>query len=115
MKLIACILRPSRLEAVKEALNKAGIHGLTVTDVQGSGRQRGHTEIYRGHEYQVDLVRKVKVEVAVADDKVSAVVDLFVQAGRSGAEGQIGDGKVFVTALDDVVRIRTGERGEDAL
>ena len=115
MKLIECIVRPSRLEAVKDSLTKEGISGLTVTDVQGAGRQRGHKEIYRGHEYNVDLVRKVKLEIAVPSEKVDFVVDLVTSAARSGDEGQIGDGKIFVLSLDDVVRIRTGERGESAI
>lgn len=115
MKLISCIIRPSRLEAVKDVLARNGVQGLTVTDVRGAGRQRGHTEIYRGHEYRVDLVPKVKLEVAVAEDQADAVVDLVSDAARSGREGQIGDGKVFITHLEEAVRIRTGERGEMVL
>ena len=115
MKLVVGILRPNRLEAVKDALARSGVYGVTVTDVQGAGRQRGHTEIYRGHEYRVDLVRKVKVEVAVDEDLVDRVVDVLIEAARTGLEGQIGDGKVFVMPLEDAVRIRTGERAEAAL
>jgi len=115
MKLVSCIIRPSRLEAVKDALSKSGIRGLTVTDVKGAGRQRGHTEVYRGHEYQVDLVPKVKLEVAVTEEQVDLVVDLVSQFARTGVEGQIGDGKVFVTPLEEAVRIRTGERGAAVL
>ena len=115
MKLITAILRPSRLEAAKERLARAGIQGLTVTDVRGAGRQRGHTEIYRGHEYEVDLVPKVRLDVAVAEPQVEEVLTVLVEAGRSGPEGRIGDGKIFVVALEEAVRIRTGERGEVAL
>lgn len=115
MKLVTGIIRPQRLEAVKDGLARAGVHGLTVTDVQGAGRQRGHTEIYRGHEYQVDLVAKVKVEVAVPDEQVDDVVEIILHSARSGSEGQIGDGKVFIVTVDEVVRIRTGERGDAAL
>ena len=115
MKLVSTILRPGRLEAVKDQLSAGGFGGLTVTDVMGAGRQRGHTEVYRGHEYQVDLIQKVKVEIAVSDDQVQQVVDLVVSAARSGGEGKIGDGKVFVMPLEETVRIRTGERGEPAI
>jgi len=115
MKMITAIIRPSRLEAVKEQLTRAGITGMTVTDVQGVGRQRGHKEVYRGHEYQVDLVRKVKLEVAVASEQVSRAVDAIVESARSGGEGEIGDGKIFIAPLDDVIRIRTQERAEAAI
>lgn len=115
MKLVSCIIRPGRLEAVKDELSKSGVHGLTVTDVHGAGRQRGHTEVYRGHEYQVDLVQKIKIEVAVPDEQVDDVLTVVSTAARTGSEGQIGDGKVFVTQLDEAVRIRTGERGESAI
>ena len=115
MKLVSAIVRPSRLEVVKEKLSEHGFHGLTVTDVQGAGRQRGHTEVYRGHEYKVDLIQKVKIEVAVPSESVNGVVEAIAEAARSGPEGKIGDGKVFVTNIDDAVRIRTGERGEAAL
>jgi nitrogen regulatory protein P-II 1 len=115
MKIVACIIRPQRLEAVKEALLRFGVSGLTVIDVHGVGRQRGHTEVYRGHEYQVDLVTKVRIEVAVPDDKVDDLVDLVAATARTGASGQIGDGKIFVQPLEEAVRIRTGERGDSAL
>ncbi len=115
MKLVSAIVRPNRLELVKEKLSEHGFHGLTVTDVQGAGRQRGHTEVYRGHEYKVDLVQKVKIEVAVPSESVNGVVEAIAEAARTGPEGKIGDGKVFVTNIDDVVRIRTGERGAAAI
>lgn len=115
MKWVVAIVRPNRLEVVKDLLGKQGFHGLTVTDVQGVGRQRGHTEVYRGHEYKVDLISKVKLEVAVADEQVESFVDLVVRAARTGEEGQIGDGKIFVLPLEDAVRIRTGESGNAAL
>ena len=115
MKLVAAIVRPNRLEVVKEKLSEHGFHGLTVTDVQGAGRQRGHTEVYRGHEYKVDLIQKVKIEVVVPSESVNGVVEAIAAAARSGPEGKIGDGKVFVTNIEDVVRIRTGERGAAAI
>ncbi len=115
MKLVSAIVRPNRLEVVKEKLSEHGFHGLTVTDVQGAGRQRGHTEVYRGHEYKVDLVQKVKIEVVVPSESVNGVVEAIAEAARSGPEGKIGDGKVFVTNVDDAVRIRTGERGAAAI
>ncbi len=115
MKLVSAILRPNRLEIVKDKLSESGFCGLTVTDVQGAGRQRGHTEVYRGHEYKVDLVKKIKVEIAVPTESVNQVVELVAAVARSGAEGKIGDGKVFVTNLEDAVRVRTGERGQSAI
>jgi nitrogen regulatory protein PII len=115
MKWVVAIVRPNRLEVVKEALGQQGFHGMTVTDVQGVGRQRGHTEVYRGHEYHVDLITKVKVELAVPDEQVETVIELLVGVGRSGEVGQIGDGKIFVLPLDAVTRIRTGESGDAAL
>ena len=115
MKLVSAIVRPNRLAVVKEKLSEHGFHGLTVTDVQGAGRQRGHTEVYRGHEYKVDLIQKVKIEVAVPSESVNGVVEAIAEAARSGPEGKIGDGKVFVTSIDDVMRIRTGERGAAAI
>ncbi|MEU9403105.1 P-II family nitrogen regulator [Streptomyces sp. SID4985] len=112
MKLITAVVKPHRLDEVKEALRALGIHGLTVTEASGYGRQRGHTEVYRGAEYQVDLVPKVRLEVlvedAVADDAISAVVE----AARTG---RIGDGKVWAVPVETVVRVRTGERGPAAL
>ena len=112
MKLVTAILKPHRLDEVKEALREIGVNGLTTTDVEGFGRQRGHTEVYRGAEYQVDFVPKVKVEVLVADDEVQGVVDAVVKAARTG---KIGDGKLWITEAEQVIRIRTGERGPDAV
>jgi len=112
MKLVTAIVKPHRIEEVKEALRDAGVQGLTTTDVEGFGRQRGHTEVYRGAEYQVDFVPKVKVEIVVPDDDVQGVMDAIVKAARTG---KIGDGKVWVTEVDQVVRIRTGEMGPDAI
>ena len=112
MKLIIAIIKPFKLEEVKEALSAAGIEGMTVTEVKGFGRQKGHTEIYRGSEYTVDFLPKVKLEVAVADDVAGKAVEAIVKAAKTG---KIGDGKVFVLALDEVVRIRTDERGESAI
>jgi nitrogen regulatory protein P-II 2 len=115
MKMIVAIIQPSKLEAVKEALSAVEVVRLTVSDVQGCGRQKGHTEIYRGHEYTVNLLRKVKLEIAVNDDFVEPTVKALVQSGRTGEEGKVGDGKIFVMPLDDCIRIRTGERGSDAI
>ena len=112
MKLITAIVKPSRLDAVVEAATEAGASGLTVTEVRGYGRQKGKTEVYRGAEYEVKLLPKVKVEAAVTDDLVSKVVDAIVQAANTG---KIGDGKVFVTGLESATRIRTGERDEMAI
>ena len=112
MKLIIAIIKPFKLEEVKEALAAAGIEGMTVTEVKGFGRQKGHTEIYRGSEYTVDFLPKVKVELAVTDDMAGKAVEAIVKSGKTG---KIGDGKVFVLGLDEVVRIRTDERGESAI
>ena len=112
MKLITAIIKPFKLDDVKAALKDAGIQGMTVSEVQGFGRQRGHTEVYRGAEYQVAFVPKVKVEVVVPDDEAQGVVDAIVKAARTG---KIGDGKVWITDVDQVVRIRTGEMGPDAV
>lgn len=112
MKLIIAIIKPFKLEEVKEALAAAGIEGMTVTEVKGFGRQKGHTEIYRGSEYTVDFLPKVKLEVAVGDETAGKAVDTIVKAARTG---KIGDGKVFVLPLDEVIRIRTDERGESAV
>jgi len=112
VKLITAIVKPHRIEEVKEALRDTGVNGLTTTDVEGFGRQRGHTEVYRGAEYQVDFVPKVKVEIVVAEDDVQGVVDAIVKAARTG---KIGDGKIWVTEAEQIIRIRTGERGPDAL
>ena len=112
MKLIIAIIKPFKLDEVKEALAKAGVEGLTVTEVKGFGRQKGHTEIYRGSEYTVDFLPKVKIEVAVADEQVAKVVEAVSKGAKTG---KIGDGKIFVLPLEDVLRIRTDERGELAL
>ncbi len=112
MKLVVAIVKPHRLDDVKEALRDIGVNGLTATDVEGFGRQRGHTEIYRGAEYQVDFVPKVKIEVLCDDDQASDVVEAVTTAARTG---KIGDGKIWVTSVEQVVRIRTGEMGPDAL
>jgi len=115
MKLIFAIIQPSRLEAVKSALAEKEVFRLTVMDVQGFGRQRGHTEVYRGHEFTVNLLRKVQLMIAVNDEFLEPTVDAIVNAGRSGTEGEIGDGKIFVLPLEDCIRIRTGERGGEAI
>ncbi len=115
MKMVTAIIQPSRLEAVKNLLAAAGSSGITVTDARGVGRQRGRTEIYRGHEYKVDLIPKVKIEIAVEDPHVNGVIDAIVKGAKSGMEGKIGDGKIFVTNVEEVVRIRTGEVGAAAL
>ncbi|WP_110647889.1 P-II family nitrogen regulator [Salinicola peritrichatus] len=112
MKLITAIIKPFKLDDVREALADNGVQGITVTEVKGFGRQKGHTELYRGAEYVVDFLPKVKVEVAVEDDRVDGVLDAIRNAANSG---KIGDGKLFVTPLEDVIRIRTGERGADAV
>ena len=112
MKLIIAIIKPFKLEEVKEALAAAGIEGMTVTEVKGFGRQKGHTEIYRGSEYTVDFLPKVKLEVAVADDVAGKAIDAIAKAAKTG---KIGDGKIFVVPLEEVVRIRTDERGEAAV
>jgi len=112
MKKVECIVRPHLLEAVKTALQEVGIVGMTVSEVKGFGRQKGHTETYRGSEYKVEFLPKVKVEVALPDELVDAAVDAVVKTAQTG---KFGDGKVFVSSLEEVVRIRTGERGEAAL
>ncbi|MBI3464120.1 MAG: P-II family nitrogen regulator [Planctomycetes bacterium] len=115
MKLILAIIPPAKLEAVKAALQETEVFRLTVMDVQGFGRQKGHTEIYRGHEFTVNLLRKVQLEIAVNEDFVERTIDAIIRAGRTGETGQIGDGKIFVLPLDDCIRIRTGERGPEAI
>jgi nitrogen regulatory protein P-II 1 len=112
MRKVEAVIKPFKLDEVKEALTGAGFIGMTVTEVRGFGRQKGHTEMYRGGEYKVDFLPKIKLEVVVPDDRASKVVDLIVAAARTGS---IGDGKVFVSPLEDVVRIRTGEHGEGAV
>jgi nitrogen regulatory protein P-II 2 len=112
MKIVMAIIKPFKLEEVRDALTGIGVHGLTVTEVKGYGRQKGHTEIYRGAEYAVSFLPKLKIEVAVASDVVASVVEAVTAAARTG---QIGDGKIFVTPLEKAVRIRTGETDADAL
>ncbi|HET9255034.1 MAG TPA: P-II family nitrogen regulator [Pseudonocardiaceae bacterium] len=112
MKLVTAIIKPFTLEDVKSALERIGVLGMTVSEVQGFGRQKGHTEIYRGAEYSVDFVPKIRVEVVVDEAQVDKTIDAVVEAARTG---KIGDGKVWVTTVDTVVRVRTGERGVDAL
>ncbi|MER5945143.1 P-II family nitrogen regulator [Streptomyces sp. NPDC001904] len=112
MKLITAVVKPYRLDEVKTALQEMGVLGLTVTEASGYGRQRGHTEVYRGAEYQVDLVPKVRIEVVVADEDAEPAMDAIVRAARTG---KIGDGKVWAVPVDTVVRVRTGERGPDAV
>jgi nitrogen regulatory protein P-II 1 len=115
MKLILAIIQPSKLEAVKEALSKVEVFRLTIVDVQGFGRQKGRSEVYRGHELTVNLVRKVQLQIAVNEDFVEPTVNTILEAGRTGAEGRIGDGKIFILPLEDCIRIRTGERGPEAI
>ncbi len=112
MKLVVAIIKPFKVEDVKEALTNVGVTGLTVSEARGFGRQRGHTEVYRGAEYQVDFLPKTRVEVMVDDGQVDGVIDAIVKSARTG---KIGDGKVFVVPLEEAVRIRTGEQGADAL
>jgi len=112
MKLVTAIVKPFRLDDVRNALGEVGIQGMTVSEVKGFGRQRGHTELYRGAEYVVDFLPKAKIEVAVSDDQVERVVEAIVDAAKTG---KVGDGKIFVTTIDQVWRIRTGESGDSAL
>ena len=115
MKLIIAIIKPDRLEAVKTALADVEVFRLTVMDVQGFGRQRGQTEVYRGHEFTVNLLRKVQLMIAVNEEFLEPTIEAVVRGGRTGEEGQIGDGKIFVLPMDDCIRIRTGERGSEAI
>ena|SRR5438876_385527 len=112
MKKIEAVIKPFKMEEVKAALSGLGVSGLTVTEVKGFGRQKGHTEIYRGSEYTVDFLPKIKVEVVLPDNQIAAAVEAIVKAAKTG---KIGDGKIFVTAIENVVRIRTGETGEQAV
>jgi len=112
MRKIEAVIKPFKLDEVKEALHGIGIQGMTVTEVRGFGRQKGHTELYRGAEYVVDFLPKIKVEIAVTDDLVDKVVEVIVSAANTG---RIGDGKIFVLPMEEVVRIRTGERGSEAV
>lgn len=112
MKLVTAIIKPFKLDEVREALSEVGVKGVTVTEVKGFGRQKGHAELYRGAEYIVDFLPKVKLEIAVADSHVEQVIEAIAQSSHTG---KIGDGKIFVSQLDRVIRIRTGESGEDAI
>ena len=112
MKKVEAIIKPFKLDEVKDKLNELGVQGITVTEVKGFGRQKGHTELYRGAEYVVDFLPKVKMEIVIADTQVDEVIDTIMKAAQTG---RIGDGKIFVTNLVDVIRIRTGERGEEAI
>lgn len=112
MKLLTAIIKPFKLDEVKDALNDIGIQGITVTEVKGFGRQKGHTELYRGAEYVVDFLPKIKMEIVVKDEMVHKVIETIENAAKTG---RIGDGKIFVTTVEEVVRIRTGERGEEAI
>ncbi len=112
MKKIEAIIKPFKLDDVKEALKEAGVQGLTVTEVKGFGRQKGHTELYRGAEYVIDFLPKIKLEIIVPDDMVAKVVEAIMDSAKTG---KIGDGKIFILPMEEVIRIRTGERGEDAL
>jgi nitrogen regulatory protein P-II 1 len=112
MKKIEAVIRPFRLDDVREALAEIGVKGMTITEVKGYGRQKGHTEVYRGSEYQIDFLPKIKLEVVVSDGMVDKVVDTILKAAKTG---QVGDGKIFVAPVEDVVRVRTGESGEAAL
>ena len=112
MKLVVAIIKPFKLDDVREALAEVGVQGITVTEVKGFGRQKGHTELYRGAEYVVDFLPKIKLEVAVVDDQLERVIEAVQQSARTG---KIGDGKIFVTSLEQVIRIRTGEMDHDAL
>jgi nitrogen regulatory protein P-II 1 len=112
MKQIEAIIKPFKLDEVKESLTKVGIQGMTITEVKGFGRQKGHTELYRGAEYSVDFLPKVKIQILVSDDKAPQVVETVLKTARTG---KIGDGKIFVIPVEEVIRIRTGEKGPDAI
>jgi nitrogen regulatory protein P-II 1 len=112
MKLVEAIVKPFKLDEVKDALTKAGIQGMTVEEVKGFGRQKGHTELYRGAEYSVDFLPKVKIQILVPDDKAAKVVEVITESAKTG---KIGDGKIFVSNVEEVIRIRTGEKGPDAI
>jgi len=112
MKKIEAIIRPFKLDEIKDALNKVGIHGMTVNEVKGFGRQKGHTELYRGAEYVVDFLPKTKIEIVVGDEIAEKVISTIMDSSKTG---KLGDGKIFVTDVEETIRIRTGERGEDAI
>ncbi|WXT99566.1 MAG: Nitrogen regulatory protein P-II 2 [Catillopecten margaritatus gill symbiont] len=115
MKMITAIIKPFKLDEVREALSEIGVSGITATEVKGFGRQKGHTELYRGAEYAVDFLPKVKLEIAIAADQVDSAIEVISTAAKSDGEGKIGDGKIFVSNLEQVIRIRTGETGSVAL
>ena len=112
MKLISAVIKPYKLDEVREALSEVGVKGLTITDVKGFGRQKGHTELYRGAEYTIDFLPKIKIEIAISDDLVEQVKTAIIEVASSG---KIGDGKIFITPIEEVIRIRTGETNEEAL
>ncbi len=112
MKLIEAIIKPFKLDEVKDALNEIGVEGITVSEVKGFGRQKGHTELYRGAEYVVDFIPKIKLEIAISDEMAAKVIDAIVNTARTG---RIGDGKIFVLPLEEAVRVRTGEKGNEAI
>ncbi len=112
MKKIEAIIKPFKLDEVKQALSKIGVQGMTVTEVKGFGRQKGHTEVYRGAEYKIDFLAKVKIELITADEMLPQVIETIERAGKTG---KIGDGKIFILPVEEVIRIRTGERGRDAI
>lgn len=115
MKKIEAIIRPSKLDDVKEELDNIGISRLTVSEVQGFGQQKGHSELFRGHEYEINFIQKLKIEIVVNDDFVEPCINAILKSARASEEGRIGDGKIFVSELSDVIRIRTGERGGSAI
>jgi nitrogen regulatory protein PII len=112
MKKIEAIIRPFKIDDVREALSEIGVRGMTLTEVKGYGRQKGHTELYRGSEYQIDFLPKIKIEIVTSDSQVDKIVDTLIKAAKTG---QVGDGKIFVSPVEDVVRVRTEESGDDAL
>jgi len=112
MKLVEAIIKPFKLDEVKDALNEIGIEGITVSEVKGFGRQKGHTELYRGAEYVVDFIPKIKIELAISDDLVAKVIEVIEKSAKTG---RIGDGKIFIIPIDEAIRIRTGEKGTDAI
>jgi len=112
MKKIEAVIRPHKIDEVREALTEAGVHGMTYGEVKGIGRQKGHTEVYRGSEYQIDFLPKIKLEIVVSDEKLETVVATILRAAKTG---NVGDGKIFVSTIDEVIRVRTEESGEDAL
>ncbi len=114
MKLITAIIKPYKLDSVKDALNGLGVSGITITEVKGFGRQKGHTELYRGTEYSVDFLSKIKIEIAITADKVEAIVAAIVSSAKNEG-GEFGDGKIFITSVEEVIRIRTGETGSEAI